>query len=65
LLPASTHRYPLRSNFELIPFRCRLAGGELNIKEHKQVKWLDRSELREIDWAEADIPILGHFLNNY
>ncbi len=64
-LPSNIHRYPDMSSFELIPFRCRLVGGELDIKEHKQVKWLKRSELMEIDWAEADIPILNNFLNNY
>ena len=57
------HRYPRGSSFELIPFRCRLAGGKLNIKEHKQVKWLNGSELREMDWAEADIPIVKAVLH--
>ncbi len=64
-LPSTIHRYPGRISFELIPFRCRLVGGELYIREHRQVKWLEKSELREMDWAEADIPILDHFLNNY
>jgi len=64
-LPSTIHRYPGRISFELIPFLCRLVGGELYIREHRQVKWLEKSELSEIDWAEADIPILGHFLNNY
>ena len=59
------HTYPDQKSFELIPFRCNVAGGELDVKEHKVVKWLNRSEFRNLDWAEADIPVLNHYLTNY
>ena len=64
-LISNKHTYPDQKCFELIPFRCSIAGGKLNVKEHKLVKWLNRSELRELDWAEADIPVLHHYLTNY
>jgi 8-oxo-dGTP diphosphatase len=64
-LISNIHTYPDQKSFELIPFRCRLAGGKLDVKEHKLVKWLKRADLRELDWAEADIPVLNHYLANY
>jgi 8-oxo-dGTP diphosphatase len=63
-LTSNRHTYPGRKSFELIPFRCRLAGGIMNIREHKQVQWLEKSELRDLDWAEADIPILNNYLSH-
>jgi 8-oxo-dGTP diphosphatase len=62
-LISNKHTYPDKESFELIPFRCRLAGGNLEVKEHKRVAWLKCSELRELDWAEADIPVLNHYLS--
>ena len=64
-LISNKHTYPDQKHFELIPFRCSLVGGKLVAKEHKLVKWLNRSELRELDWAEADIPVLHQYLTNY
>ena len=64
-LISNKHTYPDQKSFELVPFRCILAGGELDAKEHKMVKWLNRSELRELDWADADIPVLNNYLTNY
>ena len=64
-LVSNKHTYPDQKPFELIPFRCSLVGGKLDAKEHKLVKWLKRAELKELDWAEADIPVLHHYLANY
>jgi 8-oxo-dGTP diphosphatase len=57
------HTYPGQKTFELVPFRCILAGGELDVKEHKQVKWLKKAELQQLDWAEADITVLNNYLS--
>ena len=43
------HTYPGQKTFELVPFRCILAGGNLDVTEHKQVKWLKKPELQELD----------------
>jgi len=64
-LISNIHTYPDQKRFELIPFRCSLVGGKLVAKEHKLVKWLNIYELRELDWAEADIPVLHQYLANY
>lgn len=46
----------------LIPFLANYISGEIILSEHKQFKLLQKSELLNIDWAEADIPILNEFL---
>lgn len=46
----------------LYPFFCRLTGGELVITEHAQAIWVERNELLNYDWAEADVPIVEKLL---
>ncbi len=60
-LPNSIYDY---GNFEinLIPFIANHISGEIKLAEHKDYKLLDRSELLNLDWAEADIPIVEEFL---
>jgi 8-oxo-dGTP diphosphatase len=33
------------------------------LSEHKDFKWMKKSELSSLDWAEADLPILKEFLS--
>ncbi len=47
----------------LIPFVANHVSGQIKLTEHKQYKMLDKSELIDLDWAEADIPILKEFLS--
>jgi 8-oxo-dGTP diphosphatase len=47
---------------ELIPFVAEYAEGNLHLHEHRQVGWYTHDELRALDWAPADIPILYEFL---
>ncbi|MBD1364721.1 (deoxy)nucleoside triphosphate pyrophosphohydrolase [Mucilaginibacter sp. ZT4R22] len=61
-LPTNIHNYPTFA-IALIPFVCNYVSGELILKEHAQFKWLHKNELLDLDWAEADIPILHHYLN--
>ena len=46
----------------LIPFIANYISGEILLSEHKDYKLLDKSELLNIDWAEADLPIVAEFL---
>ena len=57
-----THSYPTVT-IKLVPFICEQIGGELKLKEHVDFKWLNTNELLDLDWAEADIPILYQYLN--
>jgi 8-oxo-dGTP diphosphatase len=46
----------------LIPFVARYNSGELHLAEHKDFKLLDKSQLLNLDWAAADLPIVEEFL---
>ena len=48
----------------LIPFECTLVSGEVLLTEHAAFLWLDPAELDQLDWAEADIPIVKNFMED-
>jgi 8-oxo-dGTP diphosphatase len=33
-------------------------SGEFELTDHDEVRWLTGAELREVEWAPADIPLL-------
>ncbi|WP_395626921.1 (deoxy)nucleoside triphosphate pyrophosphohydrolase [Daejeonella sp.] len=60
-LSINDHHY-LDKSIRLIPFICRYLSGEINLKEHVDFKYLDKENLLDLDWAEADLPILKEYL---
>ncbi|MFT5251862.1 MAG: 8-oxo-dGTP diphosphatase [Flavobacteriales bacterium] len=46
----------------LLPFVANYVSGEIKLSEHKAYKLMDKSELLNLDWAEADIAIVEEFL---
>lgn len=46
----------------LIPFIANYVSGEILLTEHKNYRLLDKADLLNLDWAEADIPIVKEFL---
>ena len=46
----------------LYPFVCSIKEGELKVNEHKQVLWVDRTDLFRFDWANADLPIIEEYI---
>jgi len=60
-LSINDHHY-LDKSIRLIPFICRYLSGEIKLKEHADFKYLDKENLLDLDWAEADIPILKEYL---
>ena len=48
----------------LIPFLCEITEGEIKLAEHEAFQWLFPEELLQLDWAEADLPILNDYLNS-
>lgn len=46
----------------LIPFLANYISGDIVLTEHLDFKLLDKSELLNLDWAEADLPIVEEFL---
>ena len=62
-LNSNTHEYSETKIIKLIPFICQLVSGEIKLTEHANFLWLSKRELVNLDWAEADIPILNEYLN--
>lgn len=56
-IPPHTHRYPTFT-VTLYPFVCTVAAGEIVLAEHRRIIWLPPERLHELDWAEADFPII-------
>jgi 8-oxo-dGTP diphosphatase len=46
----------------LIPFIANYISGKIKLTEHKDYRLLDKSKLLDLDWAEADLPIVEEFL---
>lgn len=57
------HEYP---DFELTMhgYICEVKTKELKLNEHISQKWLTLSELNNLDWAAADIPIVNKLIIN-
>lgn len=57
------HEYP---DFELTmqSYICQVNTKELTLNEHISLKWLKLDELKELDWAAADIPIVNKLVLN-
>ena len=57
------HEYP---DFELTmhSFMCEVKSKELILNEHIDKKWLRTSDLKVLDWAAADIPIVDKLVSN-
>ncbi|WP_186757249.1 (deoxy)nucleoside triphosphate pyrophosphohydrolase [Echinicola salinicaeni] len=62
-LPEVIHKYP---DFKicLIPFIASIQSGELYLAEHQAYHWLPKAKLLELDWAEADVPVVKEFLKS-
>ncbi|MFT4974929.1 MAG: 8-oxo-dGTP diphosphatase [Myxococcota bacterium] len=56
-LADSRHRYP-DLLICLSAYRCTLLTGPIQLTEHSAVRWLTASQLRSLDWAPADVPLL-------
>lgn len=63
-MDSSIHVYQGNKQVELIPFRCRIRYGEIQLREHKQILWLKKEALLDLDWAEADIPIVRNYIKS-
>ncbi len=57
------HPYP---DFELRMhcYRCTVPDSTLQLTEHVQALWCLPSELRDLDWAAADIPVVDRLLTD-
>jgi 8-oxo-dGTP diphosphatase len=56
------HEYP-DLIVTLIPFLCSITDGQLKLNEHHAFNWISPVNLLDLDWAEADIPVVKNYLN--
>ncbi|HAM52217.1 MAG TPA: 8-oxo-dGTP diphosphatase MutT [Nitrospiraceae bacterium] len=59
-LSSLTHYYPTFT-VTLYPFVCKIIRGEIKLLEHKAFTWLSPERLHELDWAEADFPLIENY----
>ncbi len=65
-LPNSDHSYIPGRIIRLYPFICRISGDADPVpKEHAAIRWVNFSELRTLEWAAADLPVLESYLKNF
>ena len=57
------HQYP---DFELTmhSFICKANTLVVTLNEHISMKWLNKDEMKSLDWAAADIPIVDKLIDN-
>lgn len=61
-LTPSIYEYPTIS-IRLIPFLANYCSGVITLNEHKEYRLLSKEELSNLDWADADLPILNEYLD--
>lgn len=49
----------------LIPFIVDYIESEIILHEHRQFGWFSKDQLRTLDWAPADVPVLAEFLERF
>ncbi len=60
-LSQTIHGYP-DFTVTLYPFTCRLTGGTITMYEHHDLTWIEPQRMPELDWAAADIPVVGEYM---
>jgi 8-oxo-dGTP diphosphatase len=61
-LPPSDWQYSTFA-ITLYPFVCNLGPGKISLAEHKAISWVKPVDLLDLDWAEADIPVVQNYLD--
>jgi 8-oxo-dGTP diphosphatase len=49
-------------SIRLTAFRCGIIDGQAEALEHEEILWCEPGELADLDWAEADVPIVTELL---
>jgi 8-oxo-dGTP diphosphatase len=60
--PSVLHPYQPGRWLQLIPFVCQVVGGELQLREHAEVRWCLPAEMAQLHWAQADLGIVDWWL---
>jgi 8-oxo-dGTP diphosphatase len=49
----------------LTTYYCSLIGGEPNLTEHSEIRWVEAAELDQLEWAPADIPAVERVMKDF
>ena len=52
-------------SIKLSAFRVILFSGDITLKEHERIEWIEPKDYRLYDMADADIPIANKLLEMY
>lgn len=63
LVDENYHEYET-FNVNLKVYKCSYVSGEINDSEHQSLKWVDSKKLNELDWADADKPIVDTYIDS-
>ena len=44
-------------------YTCALKNGEITLREHVDMKWLATEDLDQLDWADADLPVVESLMD--
>lgn len=58
------HDYP-DFHLTMTLFVCKLLSNSMKMNVHKSLKWLKPSDLMQLDWAAADLPVAEKLFNEY
>lgn len=64
-LKSNFHSYTEEKQIELIPFLANIEAGNLQVNEHKEVRWVPISGIESLDWAAADVPIVRQISKDF
>ncbi len=45
----------------LLAYEVEHVSGDFELIDHDEMRWLDESELDDVNWAPADIPLVKHY----
>ena len=45
-------------------YKCQYIAGEINDSEHQSLKWVEGKKLGDLDWADADKPVVDTYLDS-
>ena len=63
-LQVSEYSYDGVRTIRLIPFLASIIDcNEPKAHEHSEIRWVPNSELMQLDWAAADVPIVLEYIN--
>ena len=57
----SVYHYETKS-IRLLAYQVRHISGQFELRDHDQLRWLAVSDLRNIQWAPADVPLVEQYL---